>query len=67
LLLNRSEGDDSENITNNSVTYFFEGLSGGIGQLERHHSSSAGFDTETLVVLGFGYLRVNDFINTGTN
>lgn len=32
-----------------AVTYFFEGLSGGIGTLKRNHSSSVGTDDDVLV------------------
>ena len=35
--------------THHSVTYFFEGLSGGIGKLKRNHWSSTGADEDTLI------------------
>ena len=36
-------------MTYHSVSYFFEGLSDGIGKLKRNHWSSAGASEETLV------------------
>ena len=46
-----------------SVTYFFEGLSSGVGKLRRHHWSSAGASQETLVAECI-YYNPNDPDNT---
>ena len=63
LVLDWIELDDSDNTTTHSVTYFFEGLSGGVGQLKRNHWSSAGADTDTLIADYISY-DPNDPVNT---
>ena len=49
LVLDWNELDISDNETNHSVTYFFEGLSSGIGNLKRNHWSSTEGNSEILV------------------
>ena len=49
LLLSWTEYDASGNATSHSVRYFFEGLSGGVGRLERNYRSSAGANYNTLI------------------
>lgn len=50
LVLNWTEqAYDGGDSTYHSVSYFFEGLSDGIGKLKRNHWSSAGASEETLV------------------
>lgn len=50
LVLNWTEQDyDGGDPIYHSVTYFFEGLSGGVGKLKRNHWSSAGASEETLI------------------
>ena len=38
-----------------AVTYFFEGLSGGVGTLKRNHSSSTGTDDDMIVAQSMYY------------
>lgn len=44
-----TERDYQSDDIHHSATYYFDGLSGGVGKLMRHHWSSAGLDEETLV------------------
>ena len=56
LVLAWTEWDDSGNVTaSHSVTYFFVGLSDGIGKLKRNHWSSAGANNDTLVAQYISY------------
>ncbi len=64
LLLTWTERDyDGGSSTYHSVTYFFEGLSGGIGRLKRNHWSSAGASEYTLVA-EYVYYNPGDSENT---
>ena len=49
LVINWTEWDEAGDPIYHSATYFFEGLSDGIGSLKRSHWSSAGADEETLI------------------
>jgi len=44
-----SSDNTTDNTTDHTITYFFTGLSGGIGDLKRNHVSSRGINNETLV------------------
>jgi len=63
LVLAWTEWDASDNMTAHSVTYYFEGLSDGIGKLKRSHWSSAGANNETLVAKYVSY-DPGDPVNT---
>ena len=49
MQLTWTELDYGNDYTDHTVTYFFEGLSAGIGTLKRNHWSSAGLDRDILV------------------
>ncbi len=49
LVLNWTERDYVDDPTYHSVTYFFEGLTDGVGKLKRSHWSSTGINEQTLV------------------
>lgn len=55
LVLDWNELDESDNTTTHSVTYFFEELTDGIGNLKRHHWSSTGANSEVLVAKYISY------------
>jgi len=63
LVLAWTEWDASDDTTTHSVTYYFEGLSDGIGKLKRSHWSSAGGNNETLVAKYVSY-DPGDPVNT---
>lgn len=49
LVMNWTEWDEAGNPIYHSATYFFDGLTQGIGKLKRTHWSSAGASEQTLV------------------
>lgn len=49
IVMNWTERDYVSDDVYHSVTYFFDGLSGGIGKLKRNHWSSAGANYDTLI------------------
>lgn len=63
LVLSWTEWDDAGEPTYHSVTYFFEGLTDGIGKLKRSHWSSAGANEQTLLA-EYIYYDPNDPDNT---
>ena len=63
LILNWTEWDEEGDPIYHSATYFFEGLTDGIGTLKRHHWSSAGADEYTLVA-EYIYYDPDDVDNT---
>ena len=63
IILNWTEHDYDDDDIYHSVTYFFEGLSGGMGTLKRNHWSSAGANGDTLVAQYISY-DPTDPVNT---
>lgn len=49
IILTWTEWDYDSDEIYHTMTYFFEGLSGGVGKLKRNHWSSAGADIDTLI------------------
>ena len=63
IVLTWTEWDYDSDETYHSITYFFEGLSGGTGKLKRNHWSSTGTDIDTLIAEYISY-DPNDPVNT---
>ena len=56
MLISWTEWDyDAEDEVYHQVTYFFDGLTGGIGKLKRNHWSSAGVNADILVAECISY------------
>ena len=56
MLISWTEWDhDAEDEVYHQVTYFFDGLTGGIGKLKRNHWSSAGANVDILVAQYISY------------
>ena len=63
VVLNWTERDYVNDDIYHSITYFFDELSGGIGNLKRNHWSSAGEDQDILVAKYISY-DSDDPVNT---